>query len=76
MKKCPVCKTKFQKNKYKLCLKCGWDLLYYQKGTTAREEKIYLKKLQIAKRNWKALMASISKTKELEKKIENLTIKN
>ena len=72
MKKCPICKTNFSDNEQRLCLKCGWDLDYYQIGLSEREEIIYDKKIRIARRNWKALISSLNKIKFLKKKVSEL----
>jgi len=72
MNTCPICKTIIKDEDHKLCSKCGWDLNYYQMGFSKKEETVYEKKIQIARRNWKALITSIKKNKFLKKRISEL----
>jgi len=67
MNQCPVCKKPVSDESNGLCLKCGWDLCYYQSGMTRAEEIRFQKKLKIARRNWKFLVSSVKKNRALKK---------
>jgi hypothetical protein len=68
MNQCPVCKKLVSDENNGLCLKCGWDINYFNSGMTRFEEIRFQKKLKIARRNWNFLVSSVKENRALKKR--------